>query len=299
MSAAIWAALLLLSLIWGGSFLFMKMAVAVWPPFTVVLSRVALAALGLGLALRLRGERLPRQAAVLRAWALMAVLNNLVPFTLIVWSQKSIGVGLGAVVNATTPVMTALIAHYATVDERLSPRRLAGVLIGFLGVLALMAPRLLGPGVEEVPGILAALGACLSYALAAIWGRRFRRLGVAPLPAAAGQVIASTLLILPFALLIDAPWALPWPDPTTLGALLALGLVCTGFAYTLFFRILDGAGANAAALVTQLVPASAVLIAWLVRGEVPGAAQWAGMGLITLGLLVLDGRLPRFRRIRA
>ncbi|MBE9603508.1 DMT family transporter [Acetobacteraceae bacterium H6797] len=298
MNAAIWAALLLLSLIWGGSFLFMKMAVAVWPPLTVVLSRVVLAALGLGAALWIKRQRLPLSPALIGAWAVMAVLNNLIPFTLIVWSQKSIGVGLGAVVNATTPVLTAVIAHYATADERLSPRRIGGVLIGLFGVVVLMAPRLTGQALGELPGILAALGACMSYALATVWGRRFKRMGVAPLAAATGQVTAAALLILPVALILDRPWTLPWPDTETLGAILALGLVCTGFAYALFFRILNGAGANAAALVTQLVPASAVLIGWVALGEVPGLAQWAGMALITLGLLVLDGRMPRFRRNR-
>ncbi|MXP65789.1 DMT family transporter [Roseomonas sp. M0104] len=292
MTPRLWGLLLLLALAWGCSFFFMAVAVKALPPLTIVLGRVALASALLWGLLALNGQRLPLRAPVLLACLGMAVLNNLVPFSLIVWAQQSISSSLASVVNAATPVFTACVAHVATRDEKLSGPRLLGVLTGLAGVAVLAGPAALRQGAEW-PGILAGLGACLSYALAAVWGRRFRALGVPPLAAAAGQTTASTLLALPLVALLDQPWSLPSPAPEAVLALLALGLISTGFAYTLFFRILDQAGATNSALVTQLVPVMAILLGVLVLGESLLPRQLAGMALIALGFALLDGRLLR------
>lgn len=307
-----WGLMLLLSLAWGGSFFFMAVAVAALPPLTIVLCRVALAALMLWPLLALRGQMPRWTGRVLAACLGMALLNNLVPFSLIVWAQQSIPSGLASVVNAATPVFTLLVAHALTADERLSGNRLGGVLAGLAGVAVLAGPAALGFGAAgthgsgiagsgsagagaELPGLLAGLGACLSYALAGIWGRRFARLGVPPLAAAAGQTSASTLLALPLVLLLDRPWALPVPGPDVLLALLALGLVSTGLAYVLFFRLLQEVGATNTALVTQLVPVTAILLGALVLGESLQPRHFAGMALIGCGFLLIDGRLLPWR----
>ncbi|MDJ0389966.1 DMT family transporter [Roseomonas sp. E05] len=292
MTPRLWGLLLLLALAWGCSFFFMAVAVKALPPLTIVLGRVALASALLWGLLALNGQCLSLRGPVLLACLGMAVLNNLVPFSLIVWAQQSISSSLASVVNAATPVFTACVAHVATRDEKLSGLRLAGVLTGLAGVAVLAGPAALRQGAEW-PGILAGLGACLSYAFAAVWGRRFRALGVPPLAAAAGQTTASTLLALPLALLLDQPWNLPSPSPEALLALLALGLVSTGFAYTLFFRILDEAGATNSALVTQLVPVMAILLGVLLLGESLLPRHLAGMVLIAAGFALLDGRLFR------
>ena len=289
----LWGLLLLLALAWGCSFFFMAVVVKALPPLTIVLSRVVLASALLWSLVALKGQALPLRGPVLLACLGMAVLNNLVPFSLIVWAQQSISSSLASVVNAATPVFTACVAHVATRDEKLGGGRLAGVLTGLAGVAVLAGPAALQQGAEW-PGILAGLTACVSYALAAVWGRRFRALGVPPVAAAAGQTTASTLIALPLVLLLDQPSQLPWPSPEVMLALLALGLVSTGLAYALFFRILDQAGATNSALVTQLVPAVAILLGVLVLGESLLPRHLAGMALIAFGFALLDGRL--FRR---
>lgn len=297
MTSRQWALMLLLSLAWGGSFFFMAVAVTAWPPFTVVLSRVVLAAALLWLLLLARGQRLPLTRPVLLACLGMALPNNLVPFSLIVWAQQSIPSGLASVVNAATPVFTVLLAHWATREEALTGPRLAGVLAGLAGVAVLAGPAAFGPG-AELAGILAGLGACCSYALAGLWGRRFGRLGVPPLAAAAGQTSASCLLTLPLVLLLDRPWQLPLPGPGVWLAVLALGLVSTGIAYALFFRLLQEVGATNTALVTQLVPAMAILLGVAFLGESLLPRHLGGMALIGLGFALLDGRLPRWLAAR-
>ncbi|MFC3126512.1 DMT family transporter [Pseudoroseomonas globiformis] len=295
MTARLWGLMLLLSLAWGCSFLFMHLSLEAWPPLTVVLSRVVLASLLLWLLVAAERRRLPLTRPVLVACLGMGLLNNVIPFTLLMWGQTMIPSGLASVVNAVTPVFTAVVAHLATADEKLTGPRLAGVLTGLLGVGVLAGPAAFSGGVE-FHGILLGLGACASYALAAVWGRRFRRLSVAPVAAAAGQTSASTLMVLPLVLVFDATSMLPWPAPQALVAILGLGLVSTGIAYALFFRILDAGGATASALVTQIAPVSAILLGAAILGEALLPRHFLGMALIASGFALLDERVLRSLR---
>jgi drug/metabolite transporter (DMT)-like permease len=295
MTRRVWGLILLLSVIWGGSFLFVAIALEGLPPLTIALGRVALAAPALWLACFLTGQRWHSTPPVLGAWAVMGLLNNVIPFSLIILAQTMIPSGLAAIANAATPVMTVLVAHVLTTDEKLTPPKVIGALAGLAGVAILAGPGALVAGGETL-GILASLGACLSYALASIWGRRFRRLGVPPLAAAAGQVTASTLILLPLVLALDRPWAMAPPPAHVLAALLALGLLCTGLAYALFFRILAEAGATNVALVTLLVPVTAILLGVTVLGEALQPRHLLGMAAIALALALIDGRLLRLRR---
>lgn len=299
MGAADWLMLILLSVLWGGAFLFVKIALVELRPFTVVFGRVALACAALVLVVRLAGLRLPGSA---RGWApffVLGLLNNLVPFSLIVWGQTQIAAGLAAILNATTPLFGVVLAHALTADERLTVPRLAGVLLGIGGVAVIVGPAALGGigghGGMAVLAQVAVLGAALSYGCAGIYGRRFR--GTPPLVTAAGQVTASALMILPVALLVDRPWNLPMPGAATWGALVGLALLGTAGAYVLYFRIMARAGATNAMLVTLLIPVSAALLGAVVLGEAVEPRQVAGMALIALGLVVIDGRvLGRLRR---
>ncbi|MBU8543756.1 DMT family transporter [Roseomonas sp. ROY-5-3] len=299
MNARLWTLLLALAVIWGGSFFFMAVALRGFPPFTIVLARVALAAGALALACRILGLALPATRAAWLACAGMGLLNNAIPFTLIVVGQQYIPSGLAAVVNAATPVFAVLAAHGLTTDEKLTPNRLAGTLLGLLGVAILAGPAAFGRGAaDEALGIALCLGACLSYGLSGVWSRRVRRAGLAPLPAATGQCIASSLMMLPLVLAFDRPWALPTPSLEAVAALLALGLLATALAYALFYAILAGAGATNTMLVTLLVPVTALLLGALALGEVLAPRHFGGMAVIGLGLLAIDGRILRAARAR-
>jgi drug/metabolite transporter (DMT)-like permease len=225
------------------------------------------------------------------------VLNNALPFCLIVWGQTQIASGLAAILNATTPLWTVLLAHALTRDERINAEKAAGVLVGFAGVAAMIGPALLAEIGADALAQLAVLAAAVSYAFAGIYGRRFRAMGVPPLVTATGQVTASTLLLLPLALAVDRPWQLALPGPTTVAAVLGFALLSTALAYVLYFRLLASAGATNLLLVTFLIPVSAILLGALVLGERLTARQLLGMALIGAGLAAIDGRL--LRRLRA
>jgi len=286
-----WAMLLALAVVWGGSFFFNGVAVRELPTLTLVWLRVAVAAGTLLVVLRLLGRHMPREGSVWAAFFGMGLLNNVLPFVLIAWGQHHIASGLAAILNATTPLFTVLVAHGLTADERLTPAKGAGVVVGFAGAAVMIgADALRGTGTSVVAE-LACLGGALSYAFAGIFGRRFRRMGVTPLATATGQLSASTLVLLPMALIVDHPWALAMPHMATWGAVLGIGLLSTALAYVLYFQILAAAGATNLLLVTFLIPVSAILLGVLVLDETLLPRQLIGMGLIGVGLVLLDGRL--------
>ena len=288
MSATEWALLLTLAGIWSSSFLFNRIALDDLPPLMVALGRVALAAVALNLLVLATGRQLPRSRSLWTAFATMGVLNNAVPFALIVWGQTRIASGLASILNATTPLFTILVAHALTRDERLAPRRLAGVLVGLGGVVVVVGPAALDGLGGRVAGQLAVVGASVSYAFAGVYGRRFR--GLPALIPATGQVTASTLVLLPLALVVDRPWTLDAPGRGAIGAMLGLALVCSAVAYVLYFRILATAGATNLLLVTFLVPVGAVVLGTALLAEPIEPRHLAGMAVIFVGLAIVDGR---------
>lgn len=299
MGAREWLMLAALSLLWGGSFFFVAVALRDLPPFTLVALRVGIAAGCLLLVLRAAGLPLPRGRTPWLAFVGMGLLNNAIPFSLIVWGQTQIASGLAAILNATSPLATVLVAHLCTRDERMTASRLAGVLVGLAGVSVMLGPAALaGPG-GSVLAQLACLGAALSYACASVFGRRFARLGIAPLQGAAGQLLASSAVLLPLALLIDRPWGLAMPAREVWAAVAALALLSTALAYVLYFRLLRTAGAVNLQLVTFLIPVSAIMLGVLVLGERLTLDQLLGMALIAAGLAAIDGRVIRLVRASA
>ena len=289
MGAPEWITLFALSGLWGGSFFFFKVLVAELPPFTVVLGRVGIAALALHLLLWLRRDPLvlaPRQWG---PFLVLGLINNVIPFSLIAFGETRIASGEAAILNATTPIFTILVAHFATADEKLTPARSLGVVAGFLGVAVLIGPEALsGFGRGDLVGDGACLLAAAVYGLGAIYGRRFKSL--APLKIATAQVSASTLILVPLAGLVDRPWTLAPPSTGVWLALLALALLSTALAYLLYFRILAVAGATNLVLVTFLLPASALILGALFLNEAVTLGALAGMALIGLGLAAIDGR---------
>ncbi|MDJ0982511.1 MAG: DMT family transporter [Kiloniellales bacterium] len=292
MGARDWGLLILLSLLWGAAFILTEVALRDLPPFTVVLGRIGLAALALNLFLLARGQRLPFEPRLWAAFFAMGALNNVLPFSLIVTGQVTIDGGLAAVLNATTPLFSLLIGHFITRAERLNWHRSLGIALGILGVVILTGPQALrGLGAVAI-GQFLVLAAALSYACAAVFGRRFA--GRPPVVIAGGQLTASTLLILPLALVIDRPWTLA-PGVDTWAALLVMAVFGTAAAYVIYFRVLASAGATNLMLVTLMIPVSALALGMALLGERPAAGEWAGAACILGGLLVIDGRCFSWR----
>jgi drug/metabolite transporter (DMT)-like permease len=293
MSPPEWGMLLALSLLWGGSFFFTGIAIKALPPFTIVGLRVGLAALILLAVLPFFGLRLPRDRNIWAAFFGMGLLNNVAPFCLIVWGQTHIASGLAAILNATTPLWTVIVAHVLTAEEKMTGNRLIGVLIGLAGVALMIGPQALSGLGTNLAAQLAVLAAAVSYAFAAIFGRRFKAMGVEPVVTATGQVTASSLMLLPVCLLVDQPWSLPMPGLAVWAAILGTAALSTALGYILYFRILTSAGATNLALVTFLIPVSAIVLGALILGERLEPKHFAGMALIGLALAAIDGRLLR------
>ena len=291
-----WGLLLLLSVLWGGSFFFSKIAVGELPPLTVVLCRVALAAMALNVVVLLGGRRLPADPRLWGALFAMGLLNNAIPFSLIFWGQTQIASGLASILNATTPLFTVLAAHVATTDEQLTPQRLVGVLAGIAGVAIMIGPGVFASAGDTTLAKLAVLGAALSYAFAAIWGRRFRELP--PTITAAGQLTASAIVMTPIALLADRPWTLSAPSPRVIWAIVALALLSTAAGYLLYFAVLARAGSTNVSLVTLLIPPSAMLLGALFLAEQLKSRDLLGLAFIAAGLAAIDGRPLRWLRTR-
>jgi len=293
MTAREWALLALLSLLWGGSFFLVGVAVKELPPLTLVTLRVGLAALLLWVSAPILGVALPRSAKAAGALAVLGFGNSALPFALIAWGQTHLPSGLASILNAATPLFSVLAAHVLTAEEKLSGLKVFGSVAGLVGVAWLIGPDLLTGRGADLWAELAVLGAALSYALSAIFARRVRGLGLKPIDLAAGQVTAATLYLAPLALLIDRPWTLPASSAETIAAVLAIAAFSTALAYIVYFRILAGAGATNVLLVTLLVPATSVVLGALFLHERLAARQLLGFALIALGLAFIDGRLPR------
>ncbi len=286
-----WLVLLFLALIWGGAFFFIGVAVRHVQPLTYVWLRVTIGAAGLWAYLIIKGERISLPRQVWGSILLLAILNNALPFTLFGWSQTHIASGLASILNATTPIWGVVVAHFLTQDERMSPRKVAGVLLGFGGVAVMIGPSLLSNLGTSGLAELACVTAALSYALAAVWARRFRRLGISPLSVTTGQLTAGAIMMLPMSMFIDKPWTHAFPPMSALAAITALALLCTALGYVLYFRLIDRAGATNALLVTLLVPPVAILLGGLFLGEILAPQDFGGLALIALGLAAIDGRV--------
>ena len=291
MPAAAWGMLLTLSLLWGGSFLFIRVAAVEIPTLTVVFARVAIAAAVLVVVARVWGVELPRGWRAWRDHLVMGILNNLIPFVLIVWGQRTIGAGLASILNATTPIFGVIVAHLLTSDDKATPLKAGGVAIAFAGVAVLVGLDALAGLGDHLLAELACLGAALSYGFSGLWSRRFR--GRPPIATAAGQLTCSALVLAPMVVLLDPPWRQAAPSSTAIAAVVALALASTALAYILFFRLTTLVGPTNTMLVTFLIPPSAIVLGWFFLGERLAGQHLAGVVLIGLGLAAIDGRLLR------
>lgn len=291
MGAREWLMLVTLAIVWGGSFFFYKITLnGGLPPFLVVLARVGLAAMVLNIWLFVRGESLPRSPFVWRDFIVMGIINNVIPFSLIVFGEQRISGGLASILNATTPVFTIIVAHFLTKTERLSGLKLLGIVCGFSGVVIIVGPEAMSSSYgRDIFGEIACLVAAISYAFAGVFGRRFSHMK--PMTIATGQITASSMILIPIVLIFEHPWSLPIPAIHVWEAVAGLALLSTVVAYILYFRILSRAGATNLLLVTFLMPVSAILLGWGFLGEGITLHSVVGMAVIGLGLAAIDGRL--------
>jgi drug/metabolite transporter (DMT)-like permease len=297
MNRSEWLALLLLSVLWGASFFFAGVQIKALPPFTIVLLRVGLAAVILNVLVKALGMRMPGTGRAWRAFFGMGLLNNAVPFCLVVWGQSHIASGLAAILNATTPISTVIVAHLLTDDEKITANRLLGVAIGFFGVVILIGPDSLKGLGADVLAQFAVLAAAVFYAFAGVFGRRFKLMGIDPILTATGQVTASAIVLFPVAMLVDHPWTLATPASQVWGAIIGSAMLSTALGYVLYFRILATAGATNLLLVTFLIPVSAIIMGTFGLGERLDVRHFAGLAFIGAGLAAIDGRLlALFRR---
>jgi drug/metabolite transporter (DMT)-like permease len=283
-----------LGVLWGGAFIFNGIALADWPTLTVVAARTGIAALVLWIVMAVTRRRLPLTARNAGRFLIMGLLNNVIPFSLIVWAQTSITAGTASILNATTPLFTIIAAHWLTNNEKLNARRLVGVIIGIAGVVILVGKNTVGDG-GTLLHKFAVLGAGLSYSMAGIYGKRFKADGLDPIVVSTGQLTASFAVLLPLSLLVDRVWTLPPPGGDTILALLGLATMSTALAYILYFRLLGRAGAGNTLLVTMIIPFVAVFLGTIVFGDKIEGRQLTALGILIVGLLVIDGRLFRRR----
>jgi drug/metabolite transporter (DMT)-like permease len=283
-----WLLLIALSILWGGSFFFVGVAVGEIPPSTLALGRVFIAAVLLYPFFKMNGGSLPSTLAGWAPFFVMGIFNNIIPFSLIFAGQTYISSGMASVLNATTPLFTVLVlASFG--DEKLIARRVVGVIIGLGGVVVLRGAGI-AQSENQTIGMLLCLGGALSYGFSGLWGRR-KLNGVPPLTSSTLQLITSSIAMAIIAAAVDQPWTLPMPSPAAWGALFGLAALATSLAYIVFFTILARSGATNVMLVTLLIPVTAILLGVLVLGEPLAVNEIAGALTIAASLLVIDGRV--------
>lgn len=294
MNKSEWSYLGILSLIWGCSFFFGEIILTELRPFTLVLGRVAIAAIFLYAALLIKNYNIP---CSLRLWInffIMGLFNNLIPFCLIFWGQTMISSSLAAILNASTPIWSVILAHFLTCDERLTTNRLIGVFLGFIGVSIMIGiDSLKGIG-DNILGQIAVLGAGISYSIGGIYSKKMKN--TPSMIVATGQLSATTIMMIPLVLIFDKPWLISFPSLKVWSSLFALAFFGTALAYVIFFKLLSTAGATNSLLVTLLVPVVAIFLGTTFLDEHLSFVQIMGMLLIAIALLTIDGRIIKICR---
>ena len=284
-----------LALLWGSNFLFIKVALEGLSPGQVVAGRMVLGAAVLVAVVAARRVRLPRSPVMWGHLVLMALLANLVPYFLFGWGEQRISSSLAGVLNATTPLFTLVVAALLGTGERLAATRVAGLGLGFAGVVVLVAPWRAGGSLGgELPGQLACLGAAVCYAVSFVWTRRFLTgRGFPPFTLAAAQLGASVVLLALAAPLLAQPVTL---SPAVTASMLALGVLGTSAAYLLYYRLIADEGPTTTSTVLYFLPIVAVVLGVVVLGEPLRWNLFVGAAVVLLGVALSEGRLGRAAR---
>jgi drug/metabolite transporter (DMT)-like permease len=294
MSTQAWLELCLLSLIWGASFLSIRIALNEIGPLTAVAHRAGWAMLILWAVVLLRGLGIPRDLRIWGPFLVMGLLNNVIPFLLMAWGQLHIETGLTSILNAATAIFGVVVAAIFFADERLTARRATGVGLGFVGVVTAIGLDAFLTFDLRSMGQLAVIAGTISYALAGVWAKK-RLSGLSPQVAAAGMLTGSSVIMIPLATLVEGPISLHL-QPGTWLAIAYYALIATAFAYLLYYRVLKMAGSGNLMLCTLLIAPVAIILGATVLGEELPLRSYFGFGLLALGLMILDGRLFNRRK---
>jgi drug/metabolite transporter (DMT)-like permease len=289
-SRADWLIFLALGLMWGSSYLFIKIAVDDFGTFTLVALRLAIGAVLLWTVLRLASQKLPRDRRIYVHMLVMALVNITIPFLLITWAERSVESALAAILTSIVPLFVVVLAPLFIPDEPMRLNGIAGLVVGFLGVVLVTSPGLSGSGSDLVSD-LALIGSSLSYAAGAVYSRRKVR-GLHPMVPAVFQVTFAMIITGAIALLIEHPWDAR-PDLEAVFAIVWLGLLGSGLAYLAFFRLLSRWGATRTALVAYVLPVVGIVLGYLVLGESIDVRTIVGTGLIIGGVALVNSRFGR------
>ncbi len=291
MSRSQWLLLVLLAVLWGSAYALVSFVLRELPPLTLVVCRLGIAALLLAGLVHWMGYSWPRGASGWMPFAVMGILNNVIPFTTIAYGQLEVASGLASVIVATTPLWTVLLSRVFVPGERIGALRLAGLFVGIAGVGVLFGPEALAGQRTTLVGMALVLAGAISYGCAGTWGARLR--GVPPILSSCCQLICSSAMMGLLAALIDKPWALAMPSAAAIGCLIFLAIVSTALAYVVFYNVLAVSGGTNVMLGTLLMPPLSILLGILVLGESFAPRYAVGAAIIGLALVLIDGRLPR------
>lgn len=289
LSGRAWAELLLLALIWGASFLSIRIALDEITPLTSIAHRTFWAMCALWVVVVVMRLPLPRDPRIWVGFLGMGILNNAIPFGLMAWGQLHIETGLTSILNAATAIFGVVVAAIFLADERITLRKGFGVCLGFFGVAVAIGLENLRDFDVRSLAQLAVIAGTVSYAFAGVWARSFLG-GLAPQVAAAGMLTGATLITVPLAWMVDGPISLSL-QPETMLAIGYYSIIATACAYLLYYRVLAMAGSGNLMLVTLIVAPVAIVLGALVRNETLSPNAFAGFALLTLGLAILDGRI--------
>ena len=289
--------LLSLAILWGPSFLFIKVAVAEIPPFTLILGRVGIAAVLLYGLLRLQKKNLPPPGRVWIYLAVVALFHNSFPFVLLSWAEQYIDSGLASILNALTPFFTIILAHLLTTDDKITSTKAFGIALGLVGSVFLVAPALAAGMQSTTQGMLAMIVVSASYGFALVLARKHLR-GLPSMVAPTSQMVLATLYLLPLAFIFDQPFSLPMPSPEAIGSVVALAVFGTALAFIIYYRLIESADASFTSLVTYLVPIFSILLGVLILGERLGWNDYTGFVLILAGVMVVNGLFKSRGRLR-
>jgi drug/metabolite transporter (DMT)-like permease len=284
------ALLLVLAVLWGGSYTFIKIGIETIPPVSLIAARTLIAGAALLIVIRLRGLHLPRDARNWRLFMGQACLNSVMPFTLIAWAERSVDAGLATILSSTSPIFVVLLSTLLVRSERLRGLKLAGIAAGLAGTILIVGVQAMSGFGEHLVAQLALVAASLCYGGAALFGRNFK--GLDPIMPAAGSLICGAVVLVPLGLAIDRPWTLS-PSAESIQALIALSLVSTALAFIIYFRLIARLGSVATTSVAYLRVPTGVAIGIVFLGERLSVTAWAGLGLVVVGVVAMT--LPERR----
>lgn len=281
------ALLAVLSLIWGSSFMLIKLSLETLPPLTITAARIVLAAMVAVVITLVRGEHLPKSMGLWKHYFVISMLSNVLPFILIAWGEARIDSGLTGILLGGTPLATLALAHRFTIDERLTPTKIAGLAFGAAGLAVLVGAEALEGLGGHLLGEFAVIGAGLCYALATVYA--YRTIRGRPSVTAAATLLLSSAIILPFSLVVDTPWRLA-PSAISLAAVAMLGIVGTGIATLIYFRLIASVGATFTSMINYLIPPISVLWGVLLLGESLSPRMVGALALILVGIGLISRR---------